>query len=89
MLDVGQGDCTIVVLPAAHGEEPSAIVFDCADAYVAERFVANHAIKRLRAVVASHLDIDHIRGVAGRQQARDSGRRRGALLARFGLAALA
>ena len=63
MLDVGQGDCTIVVTPTGDGDEPSAILFDCADAYVAERFVANHEIGRLEAVVASHLDIDHIRGL--------------------------
>lgn len=60
MLDVGQGDCTFIVPPQGEGD---AILLDCNDAYVAERFVSNHGIRRLRAVVASHLDRDHIRGI--------------------------
>ena len=60
ILDVGQGDCTFVVPPLGEGEP---VLFDCNDAYVAERFVSNHDIKRLRAVIASHLDRDHIRGI--------------------------
>ncbi len=59
-LDVGQGDCTILVPPEGEGDP---ILFDCADAYVAERFFANHGMKRLEAVIVSHLDIDHVRGV--------------------------
>ncbi len=59
-LDVGQGDCTFVVPPEGEG---SPILFDCADPYVAERFVANHGITHLEAVVVSHLDLDHIRGM--------------------------
>ena len=59
-LDVGQGDCTFIVPPSG---ESGPILFDCADAYVAERFVANHSIANLAAVVASHLDIDHVRGL--------------------------
>jgi len=58
--DVGQGDCTIVLPPTGEGDP---ILFDCADPYVAERFLANHGVKRLEAVVVSHLDIDHIRGI--------------------------
>lgn len=60
ILDVGQGDCTFVVPPLGEGDP---VLVDCNDAYVAERFVSNHDIKRLRAVVASHLDRDHIRGI--------------------------
>lgn len=59
-LDVGQGDCTVILPPAGEG---APILFDCADPYVAERFFANHGMTRLGAVVVSHLDIDHIRGV--------------------------
>jgi beta-lactamase superfamily II metal-dependent hydrolase len=59
-LDVGQGDCTFVVPPSS---ECAPILFDCRDAYVAERFVANHGITDLAAVVASHLDEDHIAGL--------------------------
>lgn len=59
-LDVGQGDCTFVVPPANEGLP---VLFDCADAYGAERFVANHGITDLGAVVASHLDWDHIKGI--------------------------
>lgn len=59
-LDVGQGDCTFVVPPRGGG---APILFDCRDAYVAERFVANHNIKHLRAAIVSHLDMDHMRGL--------------------------
>jgi beta-lactamase superfamily II metal-dependent hydrolase len=59
-LDVGQGDCTFVVPPAGHGDP---ILIDCNDSYVAERFVANHGFRRLEAVVVTHLDRDHIRGI--------------------------
>ncbi len=59
-LDVGQGDCTFVVPPAGHG---APILIDCNDAYVAERFVANHGFRRLEAVVVTHLDRDHVRGI--------------------------
>jgi beta-lactamase superfamily II metal-dependent hydrolase len=59
-LDVGQGDCTFVVPPSGQG---APILFDCADAYAAQRFVANHGIRDLRSVVASHLDADHVRGL--------------------------
>ncbi len=59
-LDVGQGDCTFIVPPKDEGEP---ILFDCADLYTAERFVANHQIATIEAVVASHLDIDHVRGL--------------------------
>lgn len=59
-LDVGQGDCTFVVPPEGEGDP---VLFDCADLYTAERFVANHEIRNLQAVVASHLDIDHVRGM--------------------------
>lgn len=58
--DVGQGDCTIIVPPHGEGDP---ILFDCADPYVAERFFANHRMKRLEAVVGSHLDVDHVGGL--------------------------
>lgn len=60
VLDVGQGDCTFLVPPQGEGDP---ILFDCADAQTAERFVANHGIKHLAAVIASHLDKDHIGGM--------------------------
>jgi glyoxylase-like metal-dependent hydrolase (beta-lactamase superfamily II) len=59
-LDVGQGDCTVVVPPS---DECAPILFDCADAFVARCFMAAHGIADLHAVVVSHLDIDHIRGM--------------------------
>jgi len=58
-LDVGQGDCTFIIPP---GDPSYAILFDCHDRDVAERFVVEHGIKTLSAVV-SHLDVDHIRGM--------------------------
>lgn len=58
-LDVGHGDCTFVVPPGGAG----AVLFDCNDHHVADRFVLDHGITHLPAVVVSHLDVDHIRGV--------------------------
>ncbi len=58
-LDVGQGDCSFIIPPG----KPSAVLMDCADAYVAERFVEDHGIRNLPVVVASHLDRDHVGGM--------------------------
>jgi beta-lactamase superfamily II metal-dependent hydrolase len=57
-LDVGQGDCTFVLPP----DDAPAILFDCKDAHVARMFVRHHRIKKLSAIVFSHLDVDHIAG---------------------------
>ena len=57
-LDVGQGDCSFVIDGAGAG-----VLFDCADAQVAQKFVLDQGIRRLAAVVASHLDTDHIQGM--------------------------
>lgn len=59
-LDVGQGDCTVIIPPEGEG---GPILFDCADAFVARCFMRAHDITDLHAVITSHLDIDHIRGV--------------------------
>jgi len=58
-LDVGQGDCTFVLGP----DEGTAVLFDCRDDYVAQQFVKDYRITRLVAAIASHLDLDHIRGM--------------------------
>jgi beta-lactamase superfamily II metal-dependent hydrolase len=58
-LDVGQGDCSLIFPP----EGGAPILFDCADAYVTERFLEASNLKRLTAVVVSHLDEDHIGGM--------------------------
>lgn len=60
MLDVGQGDCTFVL---SGNPSDGAVLFDCKDPYVAERFVVDHGIQTLHAVVVSHLDADHIAGM--------------------------
>lgn len=59
-LDVGQGDCTFIVPPKGEGNP---ILFDCADDFVATRFCEDHKVDELEAVVASHLDSDHVRGI--------------------------
>lgn len=59
-LDVGQGDCTVVVPPV---RDAGVIVFDVADQYVLGRFISDHEL-RVSDVVLSHLDEDHIRGAA-------------------------
>ena len=57
-LDVGQGDCTFVLDGGGRG-----VLFDCADALVAKQFATDKGLGELRAVVVSHLDADHIRGM--------------------------
>lgn len=57
-LDVGQGDCTFVVAP-----DGTTVLVDCNDAYVARRFLEDHGIDHMHAVVVTHLDLDHLRGV--------------------------
>lgn len=59
-LDVGQGDTSFVV---ANDPSDGVLLFDCNDTHVAERFVVDHGIETLHAVVISHLDQDHIRGM--------------------------
>ena len=58
-LDVGQGDCTFIIPP---GDGNHAVLFDCHDSYVAERFVADHKLTCVT-VVISHLDRDHVVGI--------------------------
>lgn len=56
-LDVGQGDATLLLLP-----DDTAILLDCHDDHVVTQVLNNWGVTRLRAVIISHLDIDHIRG---------------------------
>ncbi len=57
MLDVGQGDCTVVLLPNDH-----AVVFDCADDRVLTKHLTHWRVTAIDAFVLSHLDQDHIAG---------------------------
>lgn len=57
LLDVGQGDSTLVLLPGKR-----AIVFDCRDDQVVDRHLRDFEVEQLEAVVISHLDWDHIAG---------------------------
>lgn len=59
LLDVGQGDATVIVLP---GEPREAIVVDCKDAWVVDRHLRDYKVERLAAVLFTHLDADHIEG---------------------------
>jgi beta-lactamase superfamily II metal-dependent hydrolase len=58
-LDVGQGDCTFIVAPG----RAAVVMADCNDAFVARRLLEDHRIERIDAVVVTHLDLDHLRGV--------------------------
>lgn len=60
-LDVGQGDATLIVPPDGHAP----ILFDCADDWVVGQFVQSWHIRELSAVIASHLDRDHVGGMEG------------------------
>lgn len=57
MLDVGQGDSTLVLLP-----DERAVIFDCADDLVLRSTLENWNTQTIAAFVLSHLDQDHIAG---------------------------
>lgn len=58
-VDVGQGDATIVMPPVG---DP--ILFDCGrDGWEVTQQLLTYGFDRLEAVVASHLDLDHIGGM--------------------------
>jgi beta-lactamase superfamily II metal-dependent hydrolase len=60
MLDVGQGDATVIVPPEGEGFP---VVFDCRDDYVVHKFLDHWGHRTLDSVIVSHLDWDHIAGV--------------------------
>ena len=66
MLDVGQGDSTIVLLP---GEPVRVVVFDCADDHVLRTILDDWQVQVIEAFVLSHLDQDHIAGALAFLQA--------------------
>jgi beta-lactamase superfamily II metal-dependent hydrolase len=57
-LDVGQGDCTLICLP-----DNTAIVVDCAKELTLLEILGDKQIKHIRALIATHLDKDHIEGL--------------------------
>lgn len=57
-LDVGQGDCSLILAPSNN-----VVLVDCRSRDVAYNFCVDHDIKHLSAIVVSHLDIDHISGM--------------------------
>lgn len=57
-LDVGQGDTIVVALP----ELREAIVIDCVDAAAVFRYLKNRGIRRVRALIITHIHLDHYRG---------------------------
>ncbi len=57
MLDVGQGDSTLIALP-----DDRVVVFDCADDQVLRQNLLDLGLKEIVAFVLSHLDQDHIAG---------------------------
>jgi len=58
-LDVGQGDTTVVWNP--HTRE--AVVIDCIDPVAVWDLLAHHKVDRVRAVVVTHLHMDHFAGL--------------------------
>jgi beta-lactamase superfamily II metal-dependent hydrolase len=54
---VGQGDCTVVLLP-----DDRVVVFDCADDHVLRKILDGWMTPAIAAFVLSHLDQDHIAG---------------------------
>lgn len=60
MLDVGQGDSTIVRLP-----DDRVVIFDCADDHVLSTILSNWKTPAIAGFVISHLDQDHIAGALG------------------------
>lgn len=60
MLDVGQGDATVIVPPEGEGLP---VVFDCRDDYVVHKLLDHLGYHKLDSVIVSHLDWDHIAGV--------------------------
>lgn len=59
MVDVGQGDATVILLPDDRG----AVVFDCKDSSTVKKLLTHWEVDKLAAVIVSHLDLDHIAGV--------------------------
>lgn len=59
-LDVGQGDATVVLPPPSEG---GAVIFDCRDDHVVGTLLRHWSVERIAAVIASHLDLDHIAGM--------------------------
>ena len=57
MLDIGQGDCSVVLLP-----DDRVVILDCADDRVLRKVLDNWNIRNIEAFVLSHLDHDHIAG---------------------------
>ncbi len=60
MLDVGQGDSSIVLLP-----DDRVVIFDCADDHVLRQILTGWKTTTIAAFVLSHLDQDHIAGALG------------------------
>lgn len=57
LLDVGQGDCSIVRLP-----DDRVVVFDCADDRTLRNILTDWSTPKIDAFILSHLDQDHIAG---------------------------
>lgn len=58
-LDVGQGDTIVVSLPQSH----EAVVVDCVNPHTVFSYLQDQKVTRVRALVITHLHVDHYRGV--------------------------
>jgi competence protein ComEC len=60
-IDVGQGDTIVVSVPDTH----EAVIVDCVDAEAVISYLEKYDIRHIRGVIATHLHLDHYKGITG------------------------
>jgi beta-lactamase superfamily II metal-dependent hydrolase len=64
-LDVGQGSSSVLVVPSDDGSQIEAVVVDSADSTATIDCLERIGVDRVRLMIISHFDEDHIRGIPG------------------------
>src|SRR5579872_5553571 len=62
-LDVGQGSSTVLILSGTSAEEREALVIDSADGIATIDCLRSRSVNRLRLVLITHSDDDHMKGI--------------------------